>query len=79
MKISICSYEDLLEEEKDDFYDDGYRSYLVIDWGGGEREIYTDGMEPEDATFARDLSWIINLVEKAYKKGYQESSDEYYG
>lgn len=31
----------------------------------------TDNMEPEDATFTRDLSWIPEIIEKAFHLGME--------
>lgn len=77
MEVLVCEFKDLTTEEQEDFYDDGYRKYLVITWDDGKREIYTDGMEPEDATFGRDLAWIPSLIERAYKKGLNLPGSSY--
>lgn len=33
-----------------------------------------DGFEPEDATFERDLWWITNIIQKAYKLGFEDGA-----
>ena len=41
-----------------------YASYLLIE-DGDYRVCYSDAMEPEDATFGRDLKWIKKELERA--------------
>lgn len=48
---------------------DAWNSELIITWDDGTVESYADGMEFEDATFNRDLSWIPEVIEKAYSEG----------
>lgn len=55
-------FKDLTEEEKLNVSNNGsgkeYASYISIEDDKGKR-IYSDAMEPEDATFGRDLNWIL--------------------
>lgn len=34
--------------------------------------LYHDAMEPEDAIFTRDLSFVSEVINKAYDEGYQD-------
>jgi len=60
--VKLVSYEDLTVEEQENQSNNGsgkeYANYIVIEDEKGRR-IYSDAMEPEDANFNRDLSWII--------------------
>jgi len=55
--------------------DDGWEpcTALVIKDDDGARP-YTAEMEPEDVSFGRDLSWIIEELNNAYKQGYKDGS-----
>lgn len=44
-----------------------YYSYMVIDWPNGDVQVETDHMEPEDASFNRDLKWVKKAIERAYR------------
>ena len=65
-KVKVVSYDDLTKEEQEDQSNNGggkeYATYIIIEDEKGRR-IYSDAMEPEDATFYRDLSWIVNELE----------------
>ena len=60
--VKLVNFDDLTTDEKlgvsNNGYGKEYASYIVIEDENGKR-IYSDAMEPEDATFFRDLSWII--------------------
>jgi hypothetical protein len=54
-----------------------YYNILVITDSAGEIIFWnSDNMEPEDATFYRDLSWIPEIIEKAYELGKKQGYDE---
>jgi len=74
MKIFIGGFKDLTDYEKEGASDCGsgkeYANYLFVDFEDGKmREVYSDAMEPEDCLFIRDLSWIKDLVERAFQSG----------
>lgn len=48
------------------------RSLLVITYNNQIIFTKTDGGEPEDQSFCRDLSWIPGIIQKAYEIGLQE-------
>lgn len=49
------------------------RGILCIIYDGVLIEYHMDGMEPEDASFGRDLGWIPGAIEKAYAMGKAEA------
>jgi len=71
MKVSIISYDELPESEKENYggWNKDEASYLKIEICGQEDTYYSDAMEPEDARFDRDLAWIKVELLKAYKAG----------
>ena len=73
MKVTIIDYEDLPEGEGDNQPDNGCgaedASYLRVEIPGEVTVFYSDAMEPEDATFYRDLRWVKDALLKAYKAG----------
>ena len=59
--------------------DSNYRRYshdLLIIHNGKEIGRYSDGMEPEDVSFYRDLSWIAEAIEESYELGKKEKIEE---
>jgi len=62
-KVKVVAYEELTKEEQQCQPNNGsgkkYASYIIIEDEKGRR-IYSDAMEPEDASFSRNLSWIID-------------------
>jgi len=73
MKIETLNYEQLPQNiNKESPSDNGsgkeYASYLLITHDDGEQDIFSDAMEPEDARFYRDLSWISDTILKVYTK-----------
>jgi len=68
MDISIKKYSELTSQQQTAFYDDN-DLYLVIEWDDGTVQIESDGMEPEDVRFCRDLSWVKEAIARAYGEG----------
>lgn len=60
---------DLAEEAREmlEMYD-GDRALLLVDFDGEIMDVWDAG-EPEDNTFARDLAWIPDALERAYALG----------
>jgi len=77
MKVEIIGYSRLTDKEKLGQPNNGsgkeYASYLKVSHMGEVLELASDAMEPEDCTFGRDLSWIVNLVDKCYEIGRADS------
>ena len=77
MKVTIIEYDDLPEDVKQDQPNNGAgkeaASYLKIEISGKPDSYYSDAMEPEDARFYRDLSWIKLALLEAYQAGKEAS------
>jgi len=78
MKIEQITYSDLTEEEKDEGLSNNgsgmeYASYIRITHNGETLYLESDAMEPEDAIFYRDLSWIAPTIRACYQIGLQSS------
>ena len=77
MKVTIVRYDDLPEDEKDNQPNNGcgkeYACYLKVEIPGEAPVYYSDAMEPEDARFYRDLSWVKDALLAAYQAGKEAS------
>lgn len=73
-RVEVVGYDELPKEiEKMGLPNNGggreYATYILI-WHGNELvEWHSDAMEPEDASFWRDLDWITSALERAYEQG----------
>jgi len=72
-EVTRLNYSDLTEEEKDNVPDNGsgkeYAGYIRVVHNGKTILLESDAMEPEDARFNRDLSWITGIIKKAHEIG----------
>ena len=70
-RVSILDYDGLTEEEIEKMcaQEDDYAGYIKATHKGKTILLESDCIEPEDATFSRDLSWISNALKEAYKLG----------
>lgn len=64
----VCSYEDLPSwVDKENLSNNGagkeYASYIVIE-DGDYKQVYSDACEPEDKNFDRDLSWVLDEINR---------------
>ena len=66
-KVEMLQYDNLNPDEKDMYCNEDDMFLRITDKNGSR--LYSDGMESEDATFFRDLSWIQYELEKAYNQG----------
>jgi len=73
MKIEQLDYDELSDDEKDAAPNNGngkdLANYIRITFDGGKVFTQSDAMEPEDARFTRDLSWIVEMLKLAYAHG----------
>ena len=53
--------------------DECYCNDLVVLHNGEEIRRHSDGMEPEDVMFYRDLSWVGDAILEAYELGKKDS------
>ncbi len=77
VKIERVYYDDLTDEEKEDQPNNGsgkeYASYIKITNNGETLMILSDAVEPEDATFVRDFSDVLDALELVYEQGLKDS------
>jgi len=76
LTIKKLCYDELPESEKKNVSNNGsgaeYAEYLLIYQDEKLIRIFSDAMEPEDAIFCRDLSWISDIIKLAYEIGRSE-------
>jgi hypothetical protein len=77
MRVEFLRYDDLPEDVKEDQPNNGsgkeYSSYLMVKFPEQEPRYFSDAMEPEDACFGRDLSWVKDIILEAYEKGMTDA------
>ena len=77
MKIEILNYDDLTEYERANAADNGsgkeMATYMRITYAFGIEQTESDAMEPEDARFHRDLSWVEGAILRAYRQGMEDA------
>jgi len=77
LTVKIVDYNNLPENLQDkvpsSYYDIFRTHYLLVEIDGTTIRVENDCMEPEDATFYRDLYWIKDAIEEAYRIGRDES------
>ena len=90
IKIEQLRYEDLTPEQQSEASNNGsgkeFAGYLKVTFGDQILGLFSDAMEPEDACFFRDLSWVTEIIEKScklsqdagYKKGFKQGFDQGY-
>jgi hypothetical protein len=75
-EVTTPIFEDLTEDERASASNNGsgkeYAGYLLVKRNGGTVFFENDAMEPEDARFSRDLSWVKQAIEYAYECGVQD-------
>jgi hypothetical protein len=73
LEVKIQRYNDLSNEEKENASNNGagmkYASYIRVTHNDETILLESDAMEPEDARFLRDLSWIQDIIRRAYTLG----------
>lgn len=73
MDITYPTYGELTEDEKENASGNGhgaeYAGYIRVSHNSKTIALKSDAMEPEDAIFSRDLSWISSLIYEAYELG----------
>lgn len=52
-----------------------YANYLRVTELGDTVFLENDAMEPEDARFSRDLSWVKAAIEYAYECGFKDGRE----
>jgi len=76
VKIERVYYDNLTDEEKEDQPNNGsgkeYASYIKITNDEETLMILSDAVEPEDATFVRDFSDVLDALELVYEQGLKD-------
>lgn len=76
LKVTIESFEYLSEAEQDRAPNNGVgkhmANYLRVTHDGDTIVLESDAMEPEDATFTRDMSWVVEVIRMVYEIGRGE-------
>jgi len=76
-EVTRPNFEELQEDEKKKVSNNGsgkeYAGYIKVIHNNKTILLQSDAMEREDAIFDRDLSWIQEIIEKAYKLGKDET------
>lgn len=78
-QVQIQTFKDLSEAEKEAVPNNGsgreYANYLRVTHKGRTLFLESDASEPEDASFSRDLSWIVGALRQAYELGLLDEAD----
>lgn len=64
-----------IDDWEREYIEDDYRNVLAVFYNDKCLFYKTDYMEPEDATFVRDMSWIGKALEDMYNLGLQEGKN----
>ncbi len=76
LEITGPAFHELTDEEKNNVSNNGagakYAGYIRVNHNGKTLILESDAMEPEDAMFCRDLSWIAGALKKCYEIGKEE-------
>ena len=76
--VKVEHFEDLATLEQETSPNNGcgreYATHIRITHEGMEPMLVSDAMEPEDATFGRDLSWIVPTLRRCYGLGRAEAA-----
>lgn len=76
LNVDIVRFEDLTEDEKEMQPDNGcgkeYANYIKLTNESKTVMILSDAVEPEDATFSRDFSEVLEAIKIAYNTGLSD-------
>ena len=76
-EVFLCNYDNLPNEVDKELGlpNNGsgkeYAGYIVVKVGDKVINVHTDAMEPEDASFHRDLRWVMKSLKEAYLRGLE--------
>jgi hypothetical protein len=80
LKITIESFDDLSEEERSRAPNNGvgkqWANYLRVTHDSDTLLLKSDAMEPEDTTFTRDMSWVVDVIRTVYQIGRGEPNED---
>jgi hypothetical protein len=76
--VHLERFDNLSDVEKECASNNGWgkesASYIRVTHDGETVLIESDAMEPEDARFVRDLSWIIDALQSCYEIGKKDGA-----
>mgnify|MGYP006300916177 CR=1 FL=1 len=77
LKVKLARYSGLPDEVNDMYLPDRrkgkeYAGYLLVYDGYKLIRVESDDIQPEDVSFTRDLNWIKDAIQNAYKKGIRD-------
>ena len=72
-KVSIGDYNSLSDNEKAVFEGCQGSAFLRVIHNHETIILECDAMEPEDAVFTRDLSWVARAIREAYTYGFSDA------
>lgn len=82
-EVRVLDYEGLNDVEKEAVPNNGsgkkFAAYLKVLYNDEVLCLKSDAMEPEDACFHRDLSWIPIALKQCYELGRYEEKEIYNG
>lgn len=73
LKVEVQRFEQLSAAEQEDFGRDEC-GYLRMSHNDETVFLQSDGMEPEDAYFHRDLAWVARVIRQAYELGLADAA-----
>ena len=80
LEISLPRFKELSEYEQKGVSNNGsgkeYAGYIKVTYDGEVICLVSDAMEPEDARFYRDLSWIPGMLRKCYELGKADGDNQ---
>jgi hypothetical protein len=72
-KVDLIGFDDLSDDEKESVPNNGdgkdCANYIKVIHNGAVISLESDAMEPEDASFGRELNWIVDALKKCYELG----------
>ena len=79
IKVEMVSYDELPEEVRGLYLSNNgtgrrYATYLLVYHNDKLIRYESDAIEPEDAQFCRDLSWVEDAIVEAYNIGVNENA-----
>jgi hypothetical protein len=76
LKVNLVNFDDLTDEEQKFQPNNGWgkevANYIKLVDGTETIMILSDAFEPEDGTFRRDLSDVVDAIKEAYKIGLRD-------
>jgi hypothetical protein len=79
-EVRLVGYSDLTDEEQESQPNNGCgkeeANYIKVFYNDKVYFIESDAMEPEDASFCRDLGWVAQALEDTYYLGLKDGKGE---